>query len=335
MLNPYSGVNFATAIQVPSFTHAHVTTQGVLNNTCNQGYKFLPISNYYPSTPFDPTGYTVPSDVIITPNAEHHNFSFARYTTDLIHMCSLGSTFSSGAPKDQSPKGYNGGFWTDFIDDALSALKYADGGGITINHPTWTRVTKGLDFPDWMITDMLDYDPRVLGIEILNAGGARHGEGMEYCIETWDNILATGRKCWGFCTPDWYVSENLSYPHGPGYCVLLVDEFTEQKCLKAFRDGAFYGKEANTALGFDSIAVNDHTITVSASNATTISAIIDGQQTDYSGTSATITVPSDAVYIRLEATSSDNKIYSNAITFKEGKRSLKPKAADDSLLFFG
>lgn len=336
MLNPYASVDFANAVRVPSFTHCHVTTQGVLDSACNYGYKFLPISNYYPSTPFDPTGYNVPSDVIISPNAENHYFTFKQYLTDSVHLNSLGSTFSSGNPKDQGPKGYYGGWWSDFIDEALALLKYPDGGGITINHPTWTREGQHVDFPDWMITDILDCDDRVLGIEILNASSARSTD--PYCIETWDNILATGRKCWGFCTPDWYVSIPMSpseYPHGPGYCVLLVDEFTEQKCLKAFRDGAFYSKEANTNLGFDSIAVNDHTVTVSAANATTISTIIDGQRTDYSGTSATITVPSDAVYIRLEATSSDNKIYSNAITFKEGKRSLKPKAADDSLLFFG
>lgn len=334
MLNPYANVDFANALRVPSFTHAHVTTQGVLNNTCNNGYKFLPISNYYPSEPFDPTGYTVPSDVIISPNAEHHNFTFAQYTTDLVHLNSLGSTFSSGSPSGQTPKGYGGGFWTDFVDQALAALKYADGGGITINHPTWTRDYKGLDFPDWMIGDMLDYDDRILGIEILNAGAARHGSGIEYCIASWDNILKSGRKCWGFCTPDWYVSENMSYPNGPGYCMLLVDEFTEEKCLKAFRNGAFFGKEANTSLGFDSISVSGQTVTATASGATTISAIIDGTRTDYSATTATVTVPDTAVYIRFEATSADNKIYSNAITFREGKRSLKTKKPDDMLLFY-
>lgn len=332
MRNPYANVDFANAIRVPSFTHCHVSTQGVLNNALSKGYKHLPISNYYPSAPFDPTGYTVPNDVIISPNAEHHNFTFAQYTTAMIHMCSLGSTFSSGSPEGSQPVGYNNGFWTDFIDEALAALKYPDGGGITINHPTWTRDVKGVNFPDWMIANMLDYDDRILGVEILNAGGERHGQGMQYYINGWDNILKSGRKCWGFCTPDWYIALNLG--DKPGRCILLVDQFTEEKCLKAYRNGEFFGQEGCTNLGFDSITVNGQTVTATVSNATTITAVIDGARTDYASTTATVTVPSTAVYIRFEATSANDKIYSNAITFKEGKRSLKPKTADDSLLLF-
>lgn len=333
MRNPYANVDFTNDIRVPSFTHCHVSTQGVFNNTYSKGYKHMPISNYYPSAPFDPTGYTIPNDVILSPNAEHHNFSFAQYTTNLIHMCSLGSTFSSGSPQGETPVGYDGGYWTDFVDQVVANLKYADGGGITINHPTWTRVTKGLDFPDWMIANMLDYDDRVLGIEILNTGCERHGEGIGYCIESWDNILKSGRKCWGFCTPDWYISMNMG--DKPGRCVLLVDEFTEEKCLKAFRNGAFFGQEGCTSLGFDSISVSGQNVTATSSGATTISAIIDGTRTDYSATTVTVSVPTTAVYIRFEATSADDKIYSNAITFKEGKRNMKPKAADDSLFLFG
>lgn len=327
MRNPYANVDFANAIRVPSFTHCHVTTQNLLDKTIEQGYKFLPVSNYHPSKPFDPTGFTYPSDVIFGPNAEHHQFSFARTRNGVVHMCAVGSLLETGSV-DDNPLGYNWGLYTNFLDEAFANLKYPDAGGVTVNHPTWTRMY--IPFPDYEITDILDYDDRVLGIEILNAGGVRHGEGKQYTIESWDNILATGRKCWGFCTPDWYIS--TVYGDHPGRCILLVDEFTEYKCLKAFRNGEFYGQEGKTNLGFSNISVEDRTVTVNAPLATSITAVIDKSPFTVNSNSLTLTIPESVVYVRFEATSANDKIYSNAITFREGRKNLRTYKDDGLLL---
>lgn len=325
MINPYSDVDFTNCIYVPSFTHAHATAQVYLNQLFNRGYKFCPVSNYYPSAPVDPAQFTIPNDVIIAPNAEHHRFNFRGSNNGYIHLNSLGSTFRSGSPQGETPVGYGGGRWQTFIKEALKELKYPDAGGITINHPSWTRLYT--TFTDEEIMEILDFDKRVLGIEIYNASSV-HDFNSDYDLSTWDNILKTGRKCWGFSTPDWDVSLHPST--GEGIVVLLVDEFTEYTCLKAFRNGNFYCKERFTDLDFDEIYVNDHNIRATASNANQFKVIIDGESTTYQGNNINITVPQKTTYARIEASTNNNKIYTNPIIYKQKRQKLE----DDLFLLF-
>jgi hypothetical protein len=85
--------------------------------------------------------------------------------------------------------------------------------------------------------DILDHDPRVLGIEVLQAG--RNSENY------WDWALATGRQCFGFFVPDWSIKKEIF-----GVNVLCVEERTVNACLKAYREGNFYG----AAHGLDELA---------------------------------------------------------------------------------
>ncbi len=116
----------------------------------------------------------------------------------------------------------------------IEGLQYADGGGITINHP-------GL--PVAACLPLLDFDPRVLGIEVWNDHyplGARRGADMGF-YELWNAILRTGRRCFGF-----FVNDHRYY--GRGRNVLLVPPMQdlpmaerEQNALRAYRQGRFFG----------------------------------------------------------------------------------------------
>ena len=53
MHNPYAEVSWETAQRVPSATHMHLANQVQLENAYRYGIRHLPISNYYPSAPYD------------------------------------------------------------------------------------------------------------------------------------------------------------------------------------------------------------------------------------------------------------------------------------------
>src|SRR5690606_41341408 len=82
----------------------------------------------------------------------------------------VGSYFSSGTfdvrghyqlPKHGFPIG-TGMPWNTVADLVFEKLQFADGGGLTINHPVWSGLTlEG-------VCDMLDYVERVRGSEVWN-----------------------------------------------------------------------------------------------------------------------------------------------------------------------
>lgn len=123
----------------------------------------------------------------------------------------------------------------------IEGLLFPDGGGITINHPRNSVES---------LAEMLDFDPRVLGIEVWNMyyavhdhagfGGTKDGPGMEF-YRRWDGILRTGRRCFGF-----FVKDHTS--DGQGRNVLLVPpsaglarDKRERNALRAYREGCFFG----------------------------------------------------------------------------------------------
>ena len=148
----------------------------------------------------------IPEDTIISPNAEHHGFS-----NSSSHICSPGSSFTSGNidPKEHyhlKRHGFSvgfGGTWQEGFEGMLQSLIYPNGGGITINHPTWFS-----QLPEEQVLEMLDFDERVLGIEIYNDYSAKRSwsETANYrtppesepgfSLNLWDRILSTGRRCW-------------------------------------------------------------------------------------------------------------------------------------------
>jgi hypothetical protein len=174
----------------------------------------------------------LPPGVIEAPNAEHHSF-----TDSYAHICAPGSAFASGTfdarNRFQTMKhGYNFGSgepWRQAVDRMLDALIVPDGGGVTVNHPTWSRMK------DADLFAMLDHDPRVLGIEVYNYSGGdkKHYPWSDYWSENyWDRTLATGRQCFGFSVPDWAPERGVN--------ILVVPEKTVEACLRAYRRGDFY-----------------------------------------------------------------------------------------------
>ena len=113
----------------------------------------------------------VPDNILEAPNAEHHAFlgDDGRVVPSL-HMCAPGSAFCSGTFDKRNRflshgKGYcfgSGEHAHTAISRMIGGLIHPDGGGVTINHPAWSHLK------DEIIWDLLDYDPRVLGIEVYN-----------------------------------------------------------------------------------------------------------------------------------------------------------------------
>lgn len=312
VINPYDTVDWGTVLYVPSCSHEHGTSQNKLNNLLNLGIKHVAFSNYYPSKPYYPLEdfFYVPDGIIASPNAEHHSINpFGSF-----HCNSLGSFYESGSPKGQNPVGMNGMLWRSAFHEILDRLQYEDGGGITINHPSWTRWNSHsphLSVED--ICEMLDYDARVLGIEIYN-GTCEYSfdEKLGWDLDTWDTVLKTGRRCWGFCVADHRNEvEKMS-----GFNVLLCNEYDEHDCLKAYREGRFYGSIHNTSLKFESISLIDKCLTASATDADFLNFVIDGNYYKIDGGTGSIMIPDNAVYARIEAHNAENSLYSNPILFR-------------------
>ncbi|MDD3587137.1 MAG: hypothetical protein PHQ75_08135 [Thermoguttaceae bacterium] len=175
-----------------------------------------------------------PDNLLQAPNAEHHSFTDAS-----VHICAPGSNYASGtfdAHNDyqtMSRGGYHFGTglpWREAFDKMFEGLIYPDGGGVTINHPMWSR----LKFDKMM--ELLDYDGRVLGIEAFNmsAGDKKRYPWCDKLNEQyWDYALKNGRQCFGFFVPDWGVTEGTN--------ILIVQERSVHACLQAYRQGNWYG----------------------------------------------------------------------------------------------
>ncbi|MBI3948134.1 MAG: hypothetical protein HY321_19610 [Armatimonadetes bacterium] len=119
----------------------------------------------------------------------------------------------------------------------VGGLLFDDGGGITLNHPTGTLQS---------YLPMLDFDPRVLGIEVWNRLAYGFGSGKAdpnlHYYRMWDDILRTGRRCFGFFVKDHDI-------YGTGRNVLVLPDLRgmeprerEQAALRAYRRGAFFGQ---------------------------------------------------------------------------------------------
>ena len=195
-----------------------------------------------------------PKNILEAPNGEHHNFRLAdgRHA-DCLHICAPGSAYVSGSWDKWSlfgtdeHLGYNvgsGEFWGAAIDRMIDGLIVPDGGGVTINHPGWTQIDREL------LLEILDWDSRVLGLEVMNSGTNNENY--------WDWVLATGRQCYGFFVPD-HDTDKADF----GVNVLLVRERTVAACLRAYRQGNFYGAQHGLGeLAFTKISFDGETLTV-------------------------------------------------------------------------
>lgn len=307
MINPYSTVNWASVLYKPSVSHVHCTNQQRFNKLVDGGVKHVPLSNYHPSKPWYPLDdyFEVPNDVIGSPNAEFYNMDIENF-----HANGLGSFYEEPEPNTKNT-------WKFKFHKIFENMQYSDAGGITLNHPHWTKSTGG-QLKNKDLIEMLDYDKRVLGIEFYNSSSERfNNAGLGWDLDTWDDILLTGRRCWGFCVPDHDLEAETEGYVWEGRNILLVSEFTEHECLKAYREGRFYGALRNTSLAFNSINVSGDTISVVTTDASYIDFVVNGNYNRVNGSYATFNIPSGAMYVRIEAHNNDNSIYSNPIILKE------------------
>lgn len=323
MINPYAGVNWSSCQRISSGSHIHCTTDEQLETVCNKnGFKHLALSNYYPSKPYYPLAEhfsNIPSGTIGSPNAEHHNLIIDGELTWNNHINGLGSTWASGSAKNENPVGVND-TWENAFTRILENLQYKDGGGITINHPVWSN----LDIET--AKRFLDFDERVLGIEIFNHT-SETDTGTGWALDYWDSILKSGRRAWGFCAPDHAAK---AYD-AQGRNILLVESFTEKDCLEAYRKGAFYGKINNTDLAFLNIELTGITLSVKTNHATNINLVVDGVLTSYDGAELSVAIPNATTYVRVEAHTSADSIYANPIIFKNHNKKQK---ASNFLLWY-
>ena len=195
----------------------------------------------------------LPEGILEAPNAEHHGFIGSP-----THMCSPGSAFASGTFDARNfyktmSHGYHFGSgepWRLAIDRMIEGLIYPDGGGVTINHPTWSNLKRE------HMMEILDYDPRVLGIEVFNESAAKSESypwSDSYSEDYWDHALGLGRQCFGFFVPDWGYKEGVN--------VLIVKEKTVHECMKAYRQGNWFGAiKGRGILNFKSIRFDGETL---------------------------------------------------------------------------
>ncbi|MBP5183091.1 MAG: hypothetical protein J6331_08710 [Lentisphaeria bacterium] len=196
----------------------------------------------------------LPEGMLEAPNAEHHSF----VDCDLImprgfHVTSPGSLWQSGhfdagnkyRLKDHGYRIGAGMTWKEGFERILDSLLWEEGGGIVLNHPNYTRAP--LDF----LLEALDFDDRVLGIEVWNSSMPSE--------EVWDSILRTGRQCFGFFAPDHYNKYSCLYnPMN----ILLAKERTARNGMRAYRTGSFFGCLFHSGLSFEEIRFEDDVLYV-------------------------------------------------------------------------
>ena len=275
-----------------------------------------------PFTLGEPPFTNIPDGILEAPNAEHHSF-----TNTGAHACAPGSAFQSGTFDVRNrfktvDHGYAMGVgqtWQEGFTRMFDALIVPDGGGVTINHPTWSGLSRALVF------EMLDFDPRILGIEVFNHTTMnQHGPQDWVGNETlWDEILASGRQCFGFFVPDHVMQGSDAWM---GRNVLLVEEFTVEACLRAYREGRFYGAIKGTGLRFTEIRADDAAVTVETNGAKRIEFITEaGLVKAVRAAEAEFSVPRNAgggpdlTFVRVRALDGRGEIiYAQPICYADG-----------------
>ncbi len=111
--------------------------------------------------------------------------------------------------------------------ERTAAFIQGHGGVAYLAHPYWTGVTPAaLELPE-----------NVAGIEVWNAGCELEvGRGLSSVH--WDELLETGRRCFGLVTDD---SHHPGFDSDRGWTWLRVQERTPAAVLAALASGSFYG----------------------------------------------------------------------------------------------
>ena len=298
---------------IKSTTHVHVDNVSNFNKLVTKGYEHVAISNYHASIPavpiaeFLPTA-TVPSYWRESPNAEHVYFTGESTS---LHMNAIGSFLMSGTDNTGAGSGGYDGTVDDFLKKAIDFMQFANGGGVSINHPKWSGLTSD------KIIELYDKGG-IFALEIYNAGCEYHQQNG-YALELWDAVLATGRQIFGLAVPD--HSAQASAVPAPdwetlpfGYNHLLCKTSDESEILLAYRNGRFYTTIDNDTLALTYFGLENGTATIRTSEAGTITFTTATRTESFANASeASLAVTSEDVYVRASCTTSTNKLFTNAI----------------------
>jgi len=102
-----------------------------------------------------------------------------------------------------------------------------------------------------------------VGIEIYNEAVQRiNGKGRS--VETWDLLLAQGKRVWGFATDDAHSIGDLAgrCDIGQGWITIQAESLSEEAVLDSVSKGRFY---SSTGPGFESIELAEGRLTVRSS----------------------------------------------------------------------
>ena len=297
--NPYANVIWGNVHDVTSVSHAHCTTQEQFE-TLKSHYDHIAISNYHPSFPTYPIEkyFSNTGDAIASPNAEHFGFSDSASS---VHLNSLGSFLTC---KD-------GGFVgavSDMVSDTLKTLRLNCGGGVTLNHPTWSGVTKALA-KSYIATG------GIIAMEIWNAT-CEQLNSKGYSLDLWDEILSDGIQIYGTAVPDHEAQYRPNEDRHPfGYNHMLVINETEEEILTAYRMGTFYSSLYDDGLAIVDYSLSSGTLSVEVNEASTYKFVTAARtvSVNTASTTATLSLNSDDIYVRTEITRGSNKLFTNAI----------------------
>lgn len=303
--NPYANVDWESITLVPSTSHMHNTSQAAFENAYNGGLRHFPITRYNPPLTyypledfFDP----VPSDAIGCPNTE------LTVADSPLHYTHPGSMYDSTMYDNPQP-------WRESFERSIAEMIYPGGGGIILAHPVYT----GLSVEQQ--AEMLDYADEVIGIEAVShqayIGYDRPlmDSYMTATLNNWDRLLSTGRKVIGSFVPDHRAKTGDWW----GRNILLVNNATEQDCAESYRIGSFYGSLEGRLdyLGFEEIAATDNQIVVKLNTSASISFITDkGESLTISGGEGSYNLLGNEIFVRVEAVKGTERIFSQAIMYK-------------------
>lgn len=312
---------------IKSTCHLHTSKALYFTRARLAGYDHIAISNYHASKPTVPIadiiktldGYSatrddVPNTWLENPNAEHVYFTDAdsyvgSSAGSHLHLCSVGSYVTSGSDNTSVSEGGFEGTVQDFAKAFEEMRQYPNGGGITIDHPVWSGISKE------GILNLLLKVPNVFGMEIYNAN-SEHGNGKGYALDLWDEVLATGNQIFGTAVPD-HETEGLFWnDHLPlGFIHLLCITKTDQEVMLAYRNGRFYTTIGNDTLLLRFFGIDDNgLVTFKATDTGTIKFVTAKRTvTVENNNTATFQTQSNDVYVRAEIETATNRLFTNAI----------------------
>lgn len=258
--------------------HAHTTAsdgardpEQVIADYATRGYDFLAISDH--DTLVDPADHRERTELVLLPAVE-----VSRGGPHLVHV---GASDALAPDEDRQA----------VIDDIV-----ARGDLAVLAHPKWQW-----EFDHWS-PDRLAETTGYHGIEIYNGLVEGH-PGSALATDRWDQLLAAGRRVWGFAHDDSHGAAEV----GRAWNVVQVDDPTPAGVIEALRAGRFY---ASTGVTIREIRADAGEVAVETADAGRIRLVSDAGivQVTVDGSAATFEVPEDLVhrhgrdptYVRLE-----------------------------------